>query len=125
MSVLVGKELCLLDSQERQIGRVLIERIDGDLLLGRFIPGKDFQAVEQLFCDFEEAVNAQALSLVEEIDLAIAALVLHLAQSNGSQEQRVYDVQIWNDGGFSCRLSELAPSSALATSTTSRLFPPG
>jgi hypothetical protein len=80
-----------------------VESATADLITGAFQPGLDFAAVEHLFRDFEEAVNSQALAAVETLDAAIATLGCCLVLPDGSECLAVHDLQIWSDGGFSCR----------------------
>jgi hypothetical protein len=94
----------LLDTQNRQIGHIRIERQEDDLLFGMFVPGPAFPSVEKLFHDFEEAVDAQALHVVDELDVAIAGLGLYLYCPGVSEPIAIQDVQIWSDGGITCRL---------------------
>src|SRR5687767_2091463 len=110
MTLLEGHELLIQDAQQRTLGRMTLETVNGDLLSGTFAPGEAFVAVEQLFKDFEEAVNAQALRTVDSIDAAIAELGLRLTATDGSQSIQVHDVQIWSDGGISCRTGGPAAS---------------
>ncbi len=104
----------LTDRRRRQIGQFTIESRENELIMGRFVPGPAFPAVEQLFRDFEEAANAQALSVVDEFDAKIAALGLCLRSPDGLQRIRIHDVQIWSDGGITCRLARRATASASA-----------
>jgi hypothetical protein len=105
MHIQAGQVLELTDLQQRPIGQVTIERSEGELLLGDFAPGPAFSAVAQLFRDFEEAVNHQALGVVDRLDAAITALGLHLRKPDGTHHLDVKDVQIWSDGGISCRIN--------------------
>jgi hypothetical protein len=63
-------------------------------------------AVERLFEEFEEAVNLQALRLVDELDTEIAALGLYLRTPDGLQRMEIHDVQIWSDGDVTCQLGD-------------------
>jgi hypothetical protein len=94
----------LVDSRQRQLGEIVIERNEEELLFGEFIRGPDYSDVEQLFRQFDEAVNLQALRKVDELDAAISALGLHLRSLDGSQQLAIKDVQIWSDGSITCRL---------------------
>lgn len=96
----------ILDGQQRQIGQFMIDRSKDDLLFGKFTPGPAFFTVEHLFRQFEEAVNAQALGVVDELDAAISALGLHFSSPDGLQDIGIHDVQIWSDGDITCKLSE-------------------
>jgi hypothetical protein len=100
--------LSLIDYQQRQIGQIKPESLTNDLLEGLFIPGPDFAAVAPLFQRFEDAVNAQALHVVDQIDGQIAELNMLLSVPDHSQSVNVHDVQIWSSGSFSCRLSDMA-----------------
>lgn len=94
----------LVDAKQRQIGQMRIEHREDDLLIGMFIPGSAFSSVEQLFREFEEAVNVQALHAIDELDAAIVALGLHLRWPGASEVIAIQDVQIWSDGSITCRL---------------------
>lgn len=96
----------LIDAQQRQIGQVTIERNKGNPILGKFVPGSDFSAMEHLLQDFEEAVNLQALSIVDELDTEIPALGLHLCFPDRSPRIEIHDVQIWSDGSITFRFNE-------------------
>ena len=99
-----GQVFDLLDGQGRQLGQMRLERCDGGLLSGVFVPGPEFAVVERLFREFEDAVNSQSLSVVDRLDGAIAALRLHLRSQDDLQSLAVHDVQIWSDGNMSCRI---------------------
>ncbi len=94
----------LVDRQEQQLGQVEIERREENLIFGRFVPGPAFSTVQHVFQEFEEAVNLQALSVIDELDTAIAALGLHLQTPLDSQRIEAHDVQIWSDGSITCRV---------------------
>jgi hypothetical protein len=103
MHLVANQTVHLLDPSQRLLGRVIVERSGDDLIIGTFQPGPEYSTVADLFHRFEEAANSQALAVVDEIDAAIAALGLSLSVLDGSQRQAIHDVQIWSDGGFSCR----------------------
>jgi hypothetical protein len=98
-----GLTLILMDAQHRLLAYALLESNTADLLTGAWRPGPDYAAVESLFRDFEEAVNSQSLAAVERLDAAISNLGLSLALPDRKEHQPIHDVQIWSDGGFSCR----------------------
>ena len=110
MQLQTGQVLELRDAQQRLLGRVTLKNREDDLLSGHFVPGPAFSSVERLFRDFEEAVNAQALGALDKLDAAIAALGLRLAVAGNGDEVGVEDVQIWSDGGVTCRLSSRVPA---------------
>jgi len=94
----------LIDAKQRNIGKVRIASKVEELLTGEFVPSSDFALVEELFGKFEEAVDVQALSVVEQLNQQIAAFGLHLYIPEFAQLIAIHDIQIWRDGGFSCRL---------------------
>jgi hypothetical protein len=98
----------LTDAAQRQLGTVSTESLTNDLLVGSFTPGPDFAAIEKLFHQFEDAVDAQALSVVDELDVQIAKLHLQLYFPEQTLTVAIHDVQIWRDGGFTCRFPSIA-----------------
>lgn len=104
MQLHAGRTIDLIDGEGQQVGQIVIERSEDDLVFGKFMPGPAFPAVQHLFREFEEAVDLQALSVVDELDAAIAALGLHLRSPDSLQRAEIRDVQIWSDGGITCRV---------------------
>ena len=99
--------LSLVDSDGRCLGEVSIERIEGNRIFGRFSRGHNFAAVETLFCQWEEAVNDQMFSLVDQLTREIDRLGLRLASPDGSEQLKLCDVQISNAGDLCCRIPNL------------------
>jgi hypothetical protein len=114
MSRYAGHSVTLMDTAQRQLGQMRIERQEEDLLYGTFMPGPAFPSVEHLFHEFEAAVEVQALPVIETLDAAIAALGLHLQWPDSREPIAVQDVQIWSDGTITCRLCEQSVASAKA-----------
>jgi hypothetical protein len=100
----------LVDPLGHEVGQIEIERTEDSLIFGRFVPGPAFSSVQHLFQAFEEAVDVQALSVVEELDAAIAALGLRLYTPSDSGYLETRDVQIWSDGGVTCRVGSATGS---------------
>jgi hypothetical protein len=105
MQLQVEQVVQLVDQKGQQIGQIEIERREENLIFGRFVPGPAFATVRPLFQKFEEAVNLQALSMVDELDTTIAALALHVQLPGGSQCVEAHDIQIWSDGSVTYRVS--------------------
>ncbi|MBI1917170.1 MAG: hypothetical protein HYS12_20895 [Planctomycetes bacterium] len=103
MSLKPQQRLELLDGHRRTLGRVEIERVQGDLVFGRFTPAEDFVAVEGLFADYIEAANDQLLSAVADLDQTIASLGLSFRAEDGSDLVGIADVQI-GEGTINFRL---------------------
>lgn len=110
MQLQVEQVVHLVDLQGQQVGQIVIERREDNLVFGRFVPGPTFPTVQHLFREFEEAVNLQALSVVDELDTTIAALGLHLHTPGDSQRIEAHDVQIWSDGSITCRVGSATVS---------------
>jgi len=121
MSRYVGHSVDLVDTKQRQLGQMRIERQEEDLLYGTFVPGPAFPGVEQLFHAFEAAVEVHALHVIETLDAAIAALGLHLQWPDTREPIAVQDVQIWSDGSITCRLYEQSVASAKTAQQTKSL----
>ena len=108
----VTEHLFLLDKQQRSLGRLTIDQENDDLLSGTFTPEAAFADVAPLFHSFEVAVDLQALSVVDELDRSIAALGLHLSRPDHPEVIPIHDVQIWSDGGMTCRLTPAVAGAA-------------
>lgn len=100
----------LVDRQGQQMGEIEIERREGTLIFGRFVPGPAFATMQHLFQAFEEAVNLQALGIVDELDTTIAALGLQVHAPGDSQYTQAHDVQIWSDGSITYRVGNATVS---------------
>jgi len=97
--------LQIIDGKWKNVGEVQIGNKEDKLLTGKFISNPNFPLVEELFRQWEEAVDVQELSTVDQLDKQIAALGLQLYSPEHRQSIKIHDVQIWSDGGFSCRWS--------------------
>jgi hypothetical protein len=89
----------ITDAAGRDIGSFHIEEVEPGRMLGTFTPGADYPAVAPLFAYFEELVDNQVLSLVDEAAEKIQAIGPRLADGTP-----IHDVQIYSDGGASFRL---------------------
>lgn len=116
--------LQLVDAKRRNIGKVKIDNQEDHLLTGEFVPGPIFALVKEIFQKFEDAVNVQALSIVDQLDQQIAAFGLQLYAPDHGQSIKIHDVQIWSDGGFSCQLTSelLSPANGLSYATQKSIF---
>ena len=122
MQVRTAQIIDLVDARQRQIGKIRIERQEDDLIFGTFIPGPAFSSVEQLFREFEEAVDVQALHVIDDLDTTIATLGLHLRCLEVMEPIQIRDVQIWSNGSITCRLcsQSASPIDAKLQSVSSR-----
>jgi hypothetical protein len=106
MTVTIGTTQQIVDRQSRDVGAIRVEQVDGDLVLGRFVAGAEYAEFAPVFAKFEEAVDANALSLVDAIDHEITEFGLRLNMP-GDLPIAIHDVQIWRDGGISFRCKSL------------------
>lgn len=111
MQLCAGQIVDLVDGEQRHIGQMRIERQEDDLIFGTFIPGPAFHSVEPLFRAFEEAVDVQALHVIDELDTAIGTLGLRIRCLDIMEPIEIRDVQIWSNDKITCRLSgQVSPS---------------
>jgi len=120
MQLHMKQTVYLVTAEGQKIGQIVIERNEGDLIFGSFIPSSAFSAVQSLFRDFEEAANLQALSVIDELDAAIRTLGLYICLPDDSQHIVIDDVQIWSDGSISFKVDSSALS-FVGTSQTVRV----
>lgn len=99
MTLLAGRTHALTDRAGRDLGRFEVESVQGNLVLGTFVPGPGFAEVEPLFRYFEELVDHQVLSLTDQAQVPIGELGIRFADG-----PHLTDVQIYSDGGASGRL---------------------
>lgn len=92
------------DQLGRELGSVEVESISDGLVLGEFVPGPDYPAVEAVFRTFAEMVEMNSLHFVGEAAEAINQIGVTIRAHPSRPPIAVWDVQIYPDGGFSCRL---------------------
>src|SRR5262249_23035509 len=107
----------LWDAQGRNLGQVVIDHVEDNLVFGQFTRGLDYPQVERLFADYVEAANEQLLSLVGVLDREISALGLHLRSSDEAGLPAIYDAQI-GDGIITFRLDTQAGECKLSARET-------
>jgi len=89
------------------IGTLLVGgQHEGGATLARFTPGSDYAKVAPLFEEFEDAVSEVSLHAAGDVADRIEALLPSLRLPSGSSRERVYDLQIFRDGGASFRTEE-------------------
>ncbi len=103
MTLTASQTVTLTDSAGRELGSFAIDRVDGELVLGTFTPGPDYQTVRDIFDGFAEAVECAALSVVDQFDRQIAALGIRVIVGTHTLPTR--DVQIYPDGAASFRVA--------------------
>ena len=122
MQVRTAQIVDLVDARQRQIGKIRIERQEEDLIFGTFSPGPAFSSVKQLFREFEEAVDVQALHVIDDLDTTIDTLGLHLRCLEVMEPIQIRDVQIWSNGSITCRIcsQSASPTDTKLQSASSR-----
>ena len=96
--------------------------MEGDLVFGQFTAGVDYPSVAQLFADYMEAANDQLLSVVGELDAAIAGLGLLLRSPEDLPMPSIHDVQI-GSGIITFRTSSRRDSTVPAAPVESGSYP--
>lgn len=92
------------DAAGRDLGMVEVESITDGLVVGEFIPGPDYNQVEPVFREFAEMVEAFSLHHIDRAADAIGRIGVTIRAHPTRPPVAVHDVQIYSDGGFSCRL---------------------
>jgi hypothetical protein len=85
MLIAIGQQLKLLDSQERNLGTLLVDRVDGQGISGPFTPGDDFSTVRELFSEWIASANDQSFMEVDRLDAELTRLKLRVRRSDGSE----------------------------------------
>ncbi len=98
------ENLIVTDALDRSLGHVRVESVEGDFLMGEFTPGPDYGEVEPIFTRFSEMVEQFSLSFLDQIESKIAELGIRVSSKTSTRPTFVDSVQIYSDGGFSCRL---------------------
>lgn len=86
------------------LGKVYIQRVEENLVLGRIEYGPDFHIYSKLFREHELAVNQQLFSIVDEIEEKIDAFKWHICLTGTDEKLGVYDVQVMNECDISFRV---------------------
>ncbi len=103
-AVLAFQTISLTDAAGRHLGSTRVESVSEGLVLGEFTPGPGYPAVEAVFRHFADVVDQQAFTYADEAEAAIARLGITIRSEGRGGSIPVHDVQIYPDGGFSCRL---------------------
>jgi len=105
MSVLTAaKTMSVLLPSGVELGTVSIDDIEDGRISGEFASSPGFAAVESIFRFFTEVVEQQSFSYLDQVESEIARLGITICWKGHSDAHAVHDVQIYTDGGFSCRL---------------------
>jgi hypothetical protein len=97
-----GDRLAISDAAGTLLGTAVLDTVEGSIILGTFRRAPGFGSVAELFRRFEEHVEAAALAVLPEIEKQIASLGL-TGSRPGEPGVLLADVQIYSDGGFSCK----------------------
>jgi hypothetical protein len=102
MSLQHQQRLSLVDHRGHDLGKLIINWMEGNLVFGQFIAGPDYPAAAELFGEYVEAANQQLLSMAGKLDGAIAKLGMKLPSREFSGLPTLYDMQI-GEGGITFR----------------------
>jgi hypothetical protein len=98
----------LTEAQGRMLGRVSIQRIEGNRVFGSFAPEADYASVRAVFKALEEAANDQLFDEADRLSQQIDRFGLRLLGANAAEQLIVCDVQIMNGRDLCCRIPNLA-----------------
>jgi hypothetical protein len=88
----------LMDRSGKVLGHVLVQRREGQRVIGKFHPIDLPEEILKVFTNHEEIVDGQMFSYLDESEAAIRALGLQVQMDADSPPVRVCDVQIMNGG---------------------------
>jgi hypothetical protein len=120
---MIGMNVTLAGNSAPCLGRIAIDQVRDRRILGTFTPGPDFAAIEPLVREYEEIINDQIFSLLDEFAAKFEQLGLHLISADGQLIGPVDDLQIASDGGTLVQLGASAapPNGAAGRAITSRV----
>lgn len=104
MQPMIGERVTLASASCPRLGWIAVEALRDGRVLGTFTPGPDFGSIEPLVREYEEVINDQIFSLLDEYDAKFNALGLHVLSADGRLIDAVHDLQIASDGGAAVRL---------------------
>jgi hypothetical protein len=117
----IGQRVVLAGDGSPHLGSIVVDDVREGRVLGTFTPGPDFGSIEPLVREYEEIINDQIFSLLDEFGAKLAALRLELVSADGQVIGSVNDLQIASDGGTLVRLGVPAPhNGAVVHTATSR-----
>ncbi len=114
-------KIWLVDAQERMLALIEIESMKGDVYCGQIIKNSFATEIQTIFDEFDEIVNGQMFSFLDEIEAKIHSLDLRVVEHLGYPPIPVNDLQISTDGGISFRVH--FPISPFGPTTTDDVHP--
>lgn len=93
--------LYLTDRHGRALGKIVVDQIEGAKHLGTFEPLDLPPKVEELFLRYEQLIEGQVLSLMDEIESEIDSYGFTVSKERGQPGERITDLQVYRDGGVS------------------------
>lgn len=96
----------LIDSQKNILAKITISEINENLYIGDitddYLPDK----IRKTFLRYEEIINGQMFSLLDEIETEINGFGLAVSQENDFKAFSIRDLQMMSDGKISFRMPE-------------------
>lgn len=96
--------LYLAGPEHQSFGRIEVERAEGELRVGQFIPTDWPDELRALFERYDELVNDQVFAALDELEEQIDALRLCVLDDDTGQRTPVSDVQLTRDNRISFRI---------------------
>ncbi|MFN7925826.1 MAG: hypothetical protein U0Q16_37340 [Bryobacteraceae bacterium] len=115
-----GANCSLADYSGVRLGSVRIDRVDGDRVFGKLERFAGFESVRALFRDLDEAIDANVMCAVNEIEQEVEDLGLHLVAVGGGRLPAIHHVQVYDGdtiffrlrGGYPSDFAEIASGEA-------------
>jgi len=96
--------LLLVDRSNKILGRITVERAEGNLRLGTFTPIDWPTNLQALFHRYDTMINEQILSALDAIEDEIDSYGFGISAEYPSEYTPIFDLQITHDNRVSFRL---------------------
>jgi hypothetical protein len=96
----------LLDSQQNILAKITVTEINGNLYIGDITDDDLPDNIRETFLRYEEIINGQMFSLLDEIETQIDSLGLAVSEEDNLKPLKIRDLQMMSDGKISFRMPE-------------------
>jgi hypothetical protein len=91
----------LIDSEKNILAKITVSQIDGNLYIGTITDDYLPDNIRQTFLRYEEIINGQMFSLLDDIEMEISDFGFAVSQSDHLNPLKIFDLQMMNDGKIS------------------------
>lgn len=96
----------LIDSQKNILAKITVSKIDGNLYIGTITDDYLPDNIRQTFLRYQEIINGQMFSLLDDIETEISRFGLAVSQPDSLKPLKIFDLQMMSDGKISFRVSK-------------------